>query len=191
MQQEKDIVQTLKERFNIAFFLMLVWQRAIIVPLRNRFGREAQGLPCVFALGLMFLWASFSKDPWMWWYLAFWVFFQFKNRIQSIKHGAEIHSLYDGYPVLAGWIERNEHRAKLVWEPILVAWAGFFAKWHYENEGWHPNGLPFFLIGGALACAFVEHTKQTMWKRRIQQQNDARIENESMVNEYRQRWGNW
>jgi hypothetical protein len=50
-------------------------------------------------------------------------------------------------------------------------------------------GLPYFFMLGLVTLPFVEKVKQLVWERRIQGINDARIEQEALVRESRERYG--
>lgn len=62
VQQEDDLLTRYKRNLNVTFALCLIYQRALIIPLRKNFGVEALGLPCLLALIMLILWAAFSGD---------------------------------------------------------------------------------------------------------------------------------
>jgi hypothetical protein len=187
-QQQDDLLTRYKRNLNVTFNLCVIWQRALVIPLRNRFGVEALGLPCFLALILLFLWSGFSGDIFMWVYTGIWFVFFAHRRVQSLRMQQQVNSQYDGWPVDAIKICNGENMAKLVIEPVMVGFAGAFALWFYDQQGWRPTGLPYFLICGAMVLVFVEMAKQTAWKRRIRGMNDARMEQEQMVREFHKQY---
>jgi len=64
-QQQDDFMTRYKRNFNMAYNGMLIHQRAIILPMRERCGKDVLGLPCALALVLMCVWAALSRDPFM------------------------------------------------------------------------------------------------------------------------------
>ena len=190
-QQEQDVMQNIKRNFNIAFNLCVMHQRALIVPLRNKFGVEALGTSCLFALIIMVLWVTFSRDNFMWYYTGIWLVFFAHRRVQSLMlaRTGRMHSLYDGWPVDAIKFLRNENAAKLVGEPVIVRMIGYATLWFYQQQGWDPRGLPHFLLLGCFALSMVEGVKQTAWKRRMQGMANARIDQEATMRDFNREWG--
>jgi hypothetical protein len=187
MQQQEDFVTRYQKSLNNAFGVSVVFQQCFIIPLRKNFGVETLGMRCFLALILMILWSAFSNDIFMWWYTGIWFMFFIHRRVQSLRLQRQIHSCYDGLPVDAMRICKNESIAKQWIEPIMVGLAGVFAKWFYDQHGWPLYGLPYFLITGAVVMAFVQMGHQAVWKRRIRGIQDALIENEQMIRDFR----NW
>ncbi len=141
----------------------------------------------------MVLWAAFSRDPFMWGWVGFWLLCQICRRIESVRlarSGARIHSQYDGWPFDTIRFGRTEKAAKLVVEPMLVGILGGILHWIYDTYlGMPPYGLPYFLLAGVVTLPFVELVKQTVWQRRTQSMMDARIEQEQMMRDVRDRHG--
>ncbi len=192
MQQQHDQQADSKRKFNVVYGLMLMHQRAIVLLSRDRWGKEALGKPCFLALVLMFLWATFSRDPFMWVWLAVWVCFLVKRRLESVRlatSGERTHSQYDGHPFAALTFCRTENAAKLVGEPVLVGILGVVLCAVYQEVGLPVGGLPCFLLAGCVSLPFVEAVKKQIWERRIQGMQDARLEQEQMVRESRERYG--
>jgi hypothetical protein len=144
---------------------------------------EALGLPCVFALIMMLLWATFSHDGYLYCYAGLWLVCFCHRRIQSLvlARRERIHSLSDGNPLLGN---------KLIIEPVVIGLIGYGVLWLYEQEGYDPQGLPYFLLLGCFTVPFVEWTRQAMWRRRLQGMSNARIESENAVSDYQRMWGN-
>ena len=71
-QQGFDWVEAQKRNWNLIVFALAVWQRAVVVPMRYRFGVEALGSICVASFLFMAVWAWCWHDPLMWAYLGYW-----------------------------------------------------------------------------------------------------------------------
>jgi hypothetical protein len=190
MREQGDAVTGYKQNFNVLYMLCTFHQRAIIVPLRKNFGVEALGFPCLLALVVMVLWATFSHDILMWWYIALWFVFFLHRRMQAValaKTG-RIHSRYDGWPDLAKG-SLSEKFARMFGEPILVGIAGYLALQWYIAEGMNYRGLPYFLLAGCFTLPFVEAANQIMWRRRSQAMMDARLEQQAVMDDFQRKWG--
>lgn len=120
----------------------------------------------------------------MWWYTGIWFVFFCHRRIQSLRLQGQVHSRYDGWPVDAMRISKDENMAKQWIEPIMVGFAGMFARWFYAQQSWPLTGLPTFLICGAVIMAFVEMGEQAAWKRKVRGLQDAQWENEAMIRDF-------
>jgi hypothetical protein len=192
MEQQRDDAMNWKRNFNIAWWLCLMHQRGLILFMRKGFGVRALGVPCALAFVLMFLWATFSRDPFMWLWMGMWLLCQVKRRAESLKlarSGAMIHSQYDGWPFDAVRFAGSEKAAKLVVEPILVGILGGLLYWIYGEQGWSPYGLPYFVLAGCFSLPLVEAVKQTIWERRTQAMVDARLEQEEVMRDFRDKYG--
>ena len=84
---------------------------------------------------------------------------------------------------------RSERTAKLIVEPIIVAIFGTILWWIYLRMGWDRHGLPAFIWTGLITLPFVERVKQAAWQRRLQGMQDARLEQQALVRESHQRFG--
>jgi hypothetical protein len=186
-EERKEL--TLKEHFNIAHALCVVHQRAIVVLSRDKWGKNALGFTCAFAFALQFAWAAFSQDTLMYLWLGIWCLCYAKRRGEAVKLAGRVHSYYDGWPCDAVRYCGSERIAKRVVEPILVGILGGILRWYYTQQGWSPMGLPNFLLLGVLTLPFVEAVNQKVRERRIDAMSDARMEQEQLVQDYRDRFG--
>jgi hypothetical protein len=59
----------------------------------------------------------------------------------------------------------------------------------YLEHGLPTAGLPSFFLWGVISLPFVEIVKRTIWERRTQGMSDARIEQQQVVSNYRNRFG--
>jgi hypothetical protein len=190
--EQKDFWHDWKRNFNIGFTIFLAHQRALTVPLRSRYGKEALGIPCVLALVLMFLWVMATHDPFMWLWIGFWCLCFGIRRLQSVwlaAQGADLHSQYDGWPHETVRFVGSERLAKLVVEPLLFGGLGYGLWWLYDLYGLPPHGLPYFFLLGLASLPFVEAVKGKVWERRVQAMRDARLEQDMVMDAYRQKYG--
>jgi len=192
-QQQEDFTEKWKRNFNLTAGLCMIHQRGIVVPMRNRWGVQALGTSCAWAFFLMLLWALFSQDVFMWGWLGVWTIYYLQRKAEAtklVKSGERIHSHSDGDSIDGARIGRSAKTAKLVVEPILVVAFGICLYLIYGELGMRPYGLPYFMLAGGITLPFVEQVKQQIWEKRIQAMTDARLENEAMVGDLRDRYGN-
>jgi hypothetical protein len=189
VQQQHAEQPDSKTSFNIAYTLALIHQRGIIIIGRKMFGKEALGRPCFFAFILMCMWAAFSRDIFMHLWVVLWLLHYIVRRAEAVRltRTGQVHSYSDGSTINLG---SNENAAKLVYEPVLVGILGGFLFWLYNENDWSPYGLPYYLLAGCFSLPFVEWVKQTIWERRVQSMTDARMEQEQLVRDYRDKLGN-
>src|SRR5579859_4238801 len=186
-EQQKEL--THKDKFNIVFALCLFHQRCIVVICRNQWGRNALGVSCAWAFGLLFFWAAFSQDPFMYCWLVIWLLCYVKRRFEAGRIYDQVNSYYDGWPFDAVRFCGSENIAKRVIEPVLVGLLGGGLRWVYTEQGWSPAGLPNFLLLGVLTLSFVEWVKQRIHERRTQAMRDGRLEQEQLARDYRDQFG--
>jgi hypothetical protein len=192
MPQQQENGDNWKRNFNVTHSIFLMHQRALTVPMRNQYGGQALGTPCALALVMMLLWWMATHDDFMLLWIGFWLLCFIKRRAEAVrlaKNGARIHSHYDGWPFDAIRFARSERAAKMMVEPILVGILGGFLFWVYQENGWRPTGLPYFVLSGVVTLPFVEMVKQTAWDKRLQGMHDARLEQEMAVQDYRDQYG--
>ena len=170
-----------KTSMNVANALCTIHQRCIVVPFRNHWGKRALGLPCALAFVLMFFWVGFSQDPLMLGWFVAWCLFYVVRRIEAGRLSGQVHSHDDGCPINLG---KNERLAKRFFEPLLIGLLGGGLRWFYIEQGWSPVGLPNFLLAGVVSLIVVEAFKKQIWERRIDDMNDARFEQESLLRDY-------
>jgi hypothetical protein len=186
-QQQNNTGDDWKQSFNIAYGVALIHQRGIVVLNRDRWGKNALGKHCALAFVLMFFWAGFTQDVFMYGWLALWCIAYFQRRIEASKLVGQVHTYSDGRANQKG---SNEKMAKTVYEPIIVGIMGVVLRCIYIENGWPTGGLPTFLLVGCFTLPLVESVKQQAWDRKLDAMNDARIENEQLQQEYRDRFGN-
>ena len=193
-QQQDDMMTKYKKNFNFIYSACLIHQRCLVVPLRRAFGVQALGTPCALAphpdvrVGDLHA-ATTTCGLWIGiWFLCFLV-----RRAESVKlrqSGAKMHGRVRRAPVDAIRIGRTEKAAKLVVEPFLMVGLGGVLFSVYQQIHWSPYGLPYFFFAGGFTLPFVEIVKQQIWERRTQAMVDARVEQETLMREFRNRYGN-
>ncbi len=194
-QQQQNEGMTWQRSSNLVFWLCLMHQRALTIPMRRKYGVQALAWPCVWALVMMLLWMGFSGDRMMGVWILFWLGCFILRRIEALRlkcTNAPVHSGYDGWPFdairfLFSW--RNENVAKLIIEPILVGLLAGIVYWIYGNFDWPMYGMPYFLLTGLFTLPAVEVIKQTIWRKKTQDMLDARLEQEYTVRSYREKYG--
>jgi hypothetical protein len=192
MMDKKHEEMDRKQALGVFYVACRAHQMGIIPIFRNKFGSEALG-PCLLALVLMVFWAGFTKDLIMIYvWVPFWLFVLLIRRIQGFinrRKGIRIHSHYDGFPCGTIRLGRTERIAKGVVEPLLVGFIGLAFRLWYEDHNLPTEGLPTFLLTGMFTLPFCEGIKQAVWKKKLRDIEDARIEQESLMRDYRDRSG--
>jgi hypothetical protein len=191
-QQQDDVMTQYKQNFNVLYTACRAHQMGVVIPLRRCCGPDVLRTPCAFAFVLMCVWAMCTRDNFLWLWIGVWCCYFLKHRLESAliaKSGAKIHSQYDGWPD-AIRIGRTEKVAKLIVEPVVIVSFGAVMFYAYQQNHWQPYGLPYFMLTGGFTLPFVEIVKQTIWRRRTQSMLDARVEQEALVNDFRNRFGN-
>ena len=178
--QNPDWRQSTNAAYNVASW----YQRALIVPFRKGWGTEALGFPCLGGFCLMFVWYVATGDFGLLVWMGFWLLWQVVRRVEAVKLAGHVHSRYDGFPVNLG---SDERLAKRWYEPICIGVLGGIAYWFYTLNGLDVRGLPYFLLGGMVSLPFVASVDQTLWKRRLQGMADAKIEQEMLVDDFKNR----
>ena len=160
-KQQQNEPLTMAQTFNGLYKAMLVYQRAIIIPFRSKFGKEVFGPPWALAFLFMCAWAAFSRDIYMWVWVVLWLCFLAIRKSEAFKlaaRGVMIHSQFDGVPNDM-WYCRIEQTAKLIWEPIQCLLLGVVLLVIYQSaENPHP-GMPYLFILGSVALWFTEKVK--------------------------------
>jgi hypothetical protein len=189
--QHEDAFADWKRSSNIAFTICLAHSRGLTVPMRNKWGIQALGVPSGLAFAMMSLWATFTHDDYMFIWILFWIVAQIARRWESVRldrAGARIHSQYDGQcEAVRGF--GSENAAKLYGEPILCGILGGVLYWLYTEAHLPVYGLPYYFLAGCFTLPFVEIVKQTIWRKRAQDVMDARLENEATMRDFRDKWG--
>jgi hypothetical protein len=181
-----------KDSINAAVWVLAVLSRCFTVVMRNKFGKEALAFPCFFALLLMLGWAALSSDRLMWAWIVLWLLCFAARRVEQVKgemKGARIHSQDDGVPMDGMKWVNNPQKAKMIVEPIILGVISFFLYKFYAIAHWKTYGLPFFFAAGCFSVPALEGFKQMIWKKRVQDILDARIEQEAVMRDYRNRYG--
>ena len=191
MQEKHDMVEDFKHKFNFAYLLCLIHQRCLVLICRKKWGVQALGgLPTFLALILMIGWASFSRDLFFWAWIALWLCCLVARRIEALKLvKTGLHSLYDGWSDLTDFFRCSEKAAKLIVEPVMFGILGGILLWAYTVNELPVMGLPYFFLSGVFTLPFVEAVKQTIWNKRLQAMNDARVEQQAAVQDFREKYG--
>jgi hypothetical protein len=185
-QHDED---TSKRNFTIAYSVFLWHQRTIVIFMRDQFGPQAIGWPSFYGFLLMCVWAMATQDPLMLAFIGLFLIAQIIRRIESVRLGGVIDSRSDGRPYDALRYCQSWRVARLWVEPILIGALGACLWGVYSLNGWNPTGVPYYLCSGVISLPFVELVNQTIHDRKLQSMRDARHEQEVLMNEYHNRFG--
>src|SRR5262249_9365931 len=115
-----------------------------------------------------------------------------KRRVEALKlaaSGAKIHTWYDGYPFDAIRFVKTEYQAKRFVEPLLCGVLGALLFVIYQENNLPVHGLPYFVLTGVFTLSFIEAVKNTIWQKRLDALNDAQIEQEQLMQDRQDRYG--
>jgi hypothetical protein len=187
-QQQQEL--TFKEKFNFAYSLCVYHQRCLVVICRDRWGKNALGFPSALGLLMMVIWYMLSQDPFMLAWTGAWCIYQLKRRGEAVKLTGQVPSYSDGRCIDGDRFGMSEKTAKTVLEPIMFGLLGGFLYWVYDVNGWSVRGLPAFLLLGIFTLPAVEWAKQAAWERKLDALADSRMESESLMRDYQDKYGN-
>jgi hypothetical protein len=185
MQQQQQPL-TWKDKINAVYNICDIHQRGVVIPLREGMGPNFLGIKCLIAFVLMLIWAAVSQDTLMFYWLVLWTFCYLWRAFEANKLRGLIHSYSDGRCIGLG---SNDRLAKGLWEPLLVGLSAVLLRGWYIETGWNPSGLPNFLLLGFVTLIVVQKANVMMYERKLDAIGDAKMENEDLVNEYRNRYG--
>jgi hypothetical protein len=130
-----------RQSFVIFTFLVNTHAMCFFPFLHSHFGKRGIGAYGLFALIGMILYAGLMHCPPMFLYLKLWLGFLVWRRITT---DTSQHSMYPGFPWLAGLLVKDEERARSL-EAVLVALAGLGLMPFSE-----PLGNFVFVGGGSM-----------------------------------------
>ena len=187
-QQQLEEKMTWGQKFNLAWAFANVHDRALMVPFREGWGVDAIGFPSLFAFFLILLWALFSQDILMLFWLALWVPSQLYRRWQAgrLARKGQMHSWSTGY--CKGLVKFFGVRLAKKNEPLYMGAIGGLVYWFYDQLGW-PQGISYFFGLGMFTIPFCEWVNATIWERRTRAMVNSRLDNQAMVRAYRERTG--
>jgi hypothetical protein len=194
-QQQQHELADKKTAFNLMMILAAAMTTSVTVFLRIRFGPEALGKRGVVCLVLLCLVAGFSREPVYLYYLAVWFCAFAYLRITTLRlvaKGWRPHSMSGGYPIVALRLGRflgvqNESTAKLIVEPLLCLGISFILDdmaHTYQMRELYLLGWWFFMC--AFAIAFESFLFDHLQKKRVQAMHDARLEQEYLMQQFRE-----
>jgi hypothetical protein len=105
---------------NLIYWLASALTMTVLPIIREGFGKHGLGLPALLAWPLIWGYAGLADAPEMMLYFAVWAAFSVYRRFTYDPIQA---TQYQGYPLLTGWLFRNEMTARLA-EAALVWIAG-------------------------------------------------------------------
>jgi hypothetical protein len=159
----------------------------IAVFLHVGFGSEVLGLGALYGLILLVVVAAGSGDPAMFVFLVVYVAALLLHRINGVRlaaSGRVCHSQYWGTPWLAYIPGLRDERRALVLELLLCLVGGALLLGVSQTLAAYVM-VGFLSLGGSLALYWE------LMRRRVQQLHDAKIEQQSVVDEYHRTNGKW
>jgi len=189
-QQPKEMFSN-KDGFNVLRLLAAAHSMTITVFIRSGFGPQLLDKRGAYGAILLFVVAGFSGQPVMLNYLFAFLAALLIQRIKTAaakRAGVRLHSLYDGHPWLGMFLTRKEMFAKGAVEPVLCFAAavaiGCFGEAHHSAAlltlaGW--------LFIGIASLGFDHVVYAGLQHQRLREMEDAEIENEILMQQYRER----
>jgi hypothetical protein len=191
MQDDKNFNPSAQDGFNFLAGLCGLHSMTVAVFLRRGIGAELLNRRGGLAILLLGAAAVLSAEPALWGYLGAFLFALMLQRAHTAaleRQGARIHSRSVGTPGLAMLFTRDERRARTVFEPLLLLGAGVVLgvlaqEWPMPGllavAGWLWLGIGTMTFDQALIDAIDD--------RRVQMMRDAQIDNEQLMERFRER----
>ncbi|MDP1795972.1 MAG: hypothetical protein Q8K78_00750 [Planctomycetaceae bacterium] len=177
-EQEPDR-GSFSDSINVLYFLTVAHSTCLTPFLRERFGAEAFGLPGVAAAVLLFTMVGITGSADLTFYGIAWFIMLVVHRVQTLQNrwkGIREHSRYAGFPAatkLCFPFVRDERLLKRL-EPLLVAGIGGLLCFASPVVGQ-------FVVTGAGSLAITTVLDQFAHHRRLQQLQDAELEQEVLL----------
>lgn len=154
--------------------------------LRREFGQKYFGIEALASLGLLPLWMAFwpgmSADG----LICFWVYVLFMlararaESLRMLRHGANVHTRYSGWPRLSRWFPRmSEAALKAKYEPAFCFLAGILLFCVTEPLG-------SFVLVATVGLVLTQSTIEAVERARVMELNDAMIEQQSLAGRFRE-----
>jgi hypothetical protein len=188
LPSERD--QDTRIALHLLFAIARVWGVSVEVFMHRDLGVRYPGWPGAAVLLFVPLygcfWEGHDLRPLVL-FLAYFLIFCFVHRYAAWKRGGHkrpVHSYYNGKPVLCVWFRRlPELSAKQTVEPVLIGLLGILIA-----QVWNPP-LGWYLVGAALSLTLLNATAQAVRKMQALDIHDAMIEQELLVECFRELQG--
>jgi hypothetical protein len=179
-------IQDARKGAYIGLFVSRVVAAPVEVVIRTRFGSQYFGLPALLGLFMMPAWVLFWPDAdvrGLMWFWAVHVLMQFRARLEvfrMLRRHEIVHTRYNGRPRLLRILRwMDERQIKAIGEPVFVFLCGVFMM---------PLSQPLgsYLMVAAFCLGLNHSVIESVEQARALQLNDARIEQESIAERFRE-----
>jgi hypothetical protein len=185
MNQQQQQKWGLRDTTNLLTVVTNVMSMAVLPFVRHSFGKDALGWPAFGAFIIIMVIASFSASQAMWIYFGVWIIalcWQKNYTKKLIQQGAVLHSRSPGFPALGAKFTKGKvMQAVMFVEPFLCGLFGYM----FYDLGEHVLGK--FLMCAAGSLIFQHTTQRMLDERRVQEMINARIEQEWLSRQLRDR----
>src|SRR2546427_21720 len=129
-QQQDSMKMKPGDGLQLLCFIAGIHQAAIGPIIRKGYGTQALGLPALLAMISIWVLYAVTADVFVFWYFWRWMGALIYRRIEThrlLRKGAEIHSRYEGTPILAlrlKWFKESTIRGFI--EPFYLLVLGAF-----------------------------------------------------------------
>jgi hypothetical protein len=191
MQDNKNFNPSAKDGFNFLAGICGMHSMTVAVFLRRGIGAELLNRRGGLAILLLVAAAVLTAEPALWCYLGAFLLalmVQRGNTAALQRQGERIHSRSVGRPGLAMLLTRNERTARTVFEPLLLLGAGVVLG--VLAQEWQMPGLlavAGWLWLGIWTMTFDQALIDALADKRVQAMRDAQIENEQLMERFRER----
>jgi hypothetical protein len=185
MGQQQQQKWGLQESTNLLTVITNVMSMTVLSFARHSFGKDTLGWPAFGAFIIIMVVASFSASQAMWVYFGVWIIslcWQKSYTNKLMRQGTVIHSRSPGFPALgAKFTKGNVMQAAMFVEPFLCGLLGYM----FYDLGERAIGV--FLICATASLIFQNTTQRMLDERRVQEMINARIEQEWLSRQLRDR----
>lgn len=183
MQRDRpeDRTDNMRGAFTVVYVFLYAWALSVFLPLRRDSGHRAIGVAGLLALLLILGFGQMTRCIALYYYAGWFLLAILAHRMGHFRHklaGIAIHSRYPGYPWLGYRLRpkaANDLKAAEA-ECCFVIGVGAVL-----TQLVPPLGV--YLVFGGLAAIAVECINVEARKRRVQEFNDARMEQEALAAE--------
>jgi|ERR1700722_7008543 len=170
----------MKDSFNLTFFVAHAHAMCFTPFMRSGIGYEAFGFTSLFSAILMLFLGGAVPAPDMFTFFLLWLFavvIQRGRSWQAERNGGNVHSHYQGWPVLAMRLVpfvKRQSTAKIWVEPLMVLAAGRLICFISPFVG-------DFVMWGSFSLAFTARVQRQFWRARVRQLRNAQLEQEQLT----------
>lgn len=179
-------IQDARKGAYIGLLVSRIVAAPVEVVIRTRFGSQYFGLAALLGLFMMPAWVLFWPDAdvrGLMWFWGLHVLMQFRARFEvfrMLRRNEIVHTRYNGRPRLQRLLRwMTESQVKAIGEPVFVFLCGIFMMPLSEPLG-------TYLMAAAFCLGLNHSVIESVERARALQLNDARIEQESIAERFRE-----